>query len=38
MLTKYIRSVGLVPRDKDPFPTWRSDSDGMGLPAVMVRS
>jgi hypothetical protein len=38
MLPKYIRSIGLVARDKDPFPTWRSDSDGMGVATVMDMS
>jgi hypothetical protein len=33
MLTKYIRSIGLVARDKEPFATLRSDSVGMGEPA-----
>jgi hypothetical protein len=33
MLTKYIRSIGLVARDKKLLPTLRSDSVGMGEPA-----
>ena len=37
MLTKYISSIGLVARDKEPLPTLRSDSVGMGEPAGIER-
>ena len=38
MLTKYIKSIGLVARVKELLPTLRSDSDGMVVPGDMERS